>query len=168
MRQIVIYQSSTGFTKQYAKWIAERLQCEAKDIKQIKKNEISEYDRIVYGGWIMAGMVSGLDKIKVAKPKSLVVYGVGMKSEDDELIQKIIEQNQLINTPFFYYQGGVKMNELGFIKRQMLKMVKVSIENKQDKTAEDIKMLKLFNESGDYSNIEAIKSLVEYCTKNKH
>ena len=54
MRQIVIYQSSTGFTKQYAKWIAERLQCEAKDIKQIKKNEISEYDRIVYGGWILA------------------------------------------------------------------------------------------------------------------
>lgn len=163
MKTIVVYQSSTGFTEQYAKWIAERLNCEAKALKKVKGNELSQYDRVVYGGWLMANMISGLNKLKPMNPKNLVVYGVGMSSASDELTEKIIEQNQLKDMPFFYFQGGVKMDKLGFLKRQMLKMVRKSLEKKEQKTEEDIKMLRLFNESGDYSNPRAIEGLIQYC-----
>ena len=40
MRRMVVYQSKTGFTGQYAMWIANGLNCEAVDIKQTtEKND---------------------------------------------------------------------------------------------------------------------------------
>lgn len=163
MKRIVIYNSGTGFTAQYAKWIAERLQCEVKALKKVKPNELDQYDRVIYGGYLMANMVSGLNKLKKLNPKNLVVFSVGMSSPCAELEKKIIEQSQLENIPFFYYQGGVKMNELGFLKRQMLKMRKGSIEKKEEKTEEDLKMLKIFNGELDGLDVRAIEGLVQYC-----
>lgn len=49
----VVYQSSTGFTKQYTEWVAEKYNCKALDIKNAKDNEINNCDCIVYGGWII-------------------------------------------------------------------------------------------------------------------
>ena len=163
MKRIVVYQSGTGFTAQYAKWIAESLQCEAKELKKVKANELSQYSRVIYGGYLMANMVSGLDKLKKMNPKDLIVFSVGMSSPNSELEEKIIEQNQLKGIPFFYFQGGVKMKELGFLQRQMLKMIKKSLEKKEEKTAEDIKMLKMFNGEMDGLDVRAIESLVRYC-----
>ena len=163
MKNIIIYQSSTGFTRQYAEWIAESMQCEARDLKQVKANEISQYDRVIYGGWLMANTVSGLDKVKAMNPKNLVVYSVGMSSPCAELEEKIREQSKLKDMPFFYFQGGVKMKELGFLKRQMLKMIKKSIEKKEEQTAEDIKMLKMFNGEIDGLDATAIEELIRYC-----
>ena len=33
MKKIVVYESGTGFTERYAKWIAEELACDAKERK---------------------------------------------------------------------------------------------------------------------------------------
>ena len=71
MKIIVVYKSGTGFTKKYANWIAEALNCEAVQLKKVNLNELTNYDVVVYGGWIMAGMVSGYDKIKALNLKKL-------------------------------------------------------------------------------------------------
>ena len=70
MKKIVIYKSETGFTAKYAGWIADRLGCEAKEYKSVKPGELKDYDLVVYGGWIMAGMVVGYDKIKTLNLKN--------------------------------------------------------------------------------------------------
>lgn len=45
MKILVTYKSKTGFTKKYAKWIAEELNCETKDTKmfplKMSQNTIS-------------------------------------------------------------------------------------------------------------------------------
>lgn len=33
MKRLVVYQSATGFTEKYATWIAEKLSCEAKELR---------------------------------------------------------------------------------------------------------------------------------------
>lgn len=77
MKSIVIYKSSTGFTKQYAEWIAEEMGIKAVDINKVSTINISDYESVIFGGWIMASNISGLDKIKQLKPKKLIVFAVG-------------------------------------------------------------------------------------------
>lgn len=167
MKRIVVYQSCTGFTEQYAKWIAEALKCEAKALKKVKKNELMQYDQIIYGGWIMANMISGYNKIKSMNLDGSIVFGVGMSSISDKVGEKIIEANQLGTIPFFYFEGGVRPEKLGFLKRQMLKMVKSSLEKKEDKTQEEMKIIRMLSDSCDCTNPKAIENLIQYTIKNK-
>ena len=60
MKSIVIYKSKYGSTKQYALWIAEELGCEAVDAKQVKADDLLEYDNIVYGGGLYAEVINGV------------------------------------------------------------------------------------------------------------
>ena len=39
MSTIVVYQSETGFTKKYAEWIAEALDCEAVPFKKVNETK---------------------------------------------------------------------------------------------------------------------------------
>ena len=160
MKKIVVYQSGTGFTAKYAGWIAEELGCEAKEYKKMKADELKDYDRVIYGGWIMANMVFGYDKVKALKLKNVVVFGVGMSVPSDDLTAKITAQNEISQESLFYFEGGYNPKKVGFVKKMMMNMIKKSIEQKVDKTKEDIHMLETFK-GADCTNREAIKPLIE-------
>ena len=162
MKKVVIYQSGTGFTAKYAGWIAERLGCEAKEYKSVNPNELTSYDLVVYGGWIMGGMVVGYDKIKALNLKNVVVFGVGMTVPSDEVAGKIAEQNQIPRERCFYFEGGYNPQKLGVMKKMMVNMVKKSLEKKADKTADDLHTLETFK-GADNTRKEAIEDLVAYC-----
>ena len=160
MKKIVVYQSGTGFTAKYAGWIAEELGCEAKEYKKMKADEMKDYDMVIYGGWIMANMVFGYDKVKALKLKNVVVFGVGMSVPSDDLTAKIAAQNEISQESLFYFEGGYNPKKVGFVKKMMMNMIKKSIEQKVDKTKEDIHMLETFK-GADCTNREAIKPLIE-------
>lgn len=162
MKRIVVYQSGTGFTAKYAQWIAEKLGCEAKEYKSVNTKELQAYDQVIYGGWIMAGTVVGYDKIKALNLADVVVFGVGMTVSNDEITGKIAEQNQIPGERFFYYEGGYNPAKLGFLKKMLMGMIKKQLEKKENKTADDLHMLKSF-EGADNTDREAIKGLVEFC-----
>ena len=161
MKILVLYTSSTGFTQKYAQWIGEALKAEVKEAKKINQTEIERYDCIIYGGWIMGNMIMGLDKIVKMNPKKLYVFAVGSSKEDENVIKTIKEQNKLGDTPTYYFEGGFKFNELGFFKKMVLKMVKKSLEKKENKTPQDLYMQKMLGTSFDHSNPEYIKKLVD-------
>ena len=160
MKKIVVYQSSTGFTAKYAGWIAEELGCEAKPFKEVKVEELAGYDTVIYGGWIMAGMVSGYDKIKALTLKNSVVFGVGMAVPSEEVTERIAKQNQIPEGRFFYFEGGYAPEKIGFFQKMMMNMIKKSVEKKQEKTKEDIRMLETF-QGKDRTSKEAIKQLIQ-------
>ncbi|MDD6812617.1 MAG: flavodoxin domain-containing protein [Lachnospiraceae bacterium] len=162
MKRIVVYQSGTGFTARYAGWIAEELGCEVREYKNIRPSDLAEYDMVIYGGWIMANMVFGYDKIKTLGLKNLVVFGVGMTVPSEEVAAKIAEQNQIPKERFFYFEGGYHPEKLGFAKKMMMNMIKKSLEKKEEKTAEDLHMLETFK-GADHTDKGAIKELIAYC-----
>ena len=115
MNRIVVYESSTGFTEQYANWIAEELKCQSKPLKHISQKELLNYDQIIFGGWIMGNGIMGLEKLKgIAVPT--VVFAVGATPYFDEVVDVIREQNKLNEIPFFYLTGGFRFEKLGFAK----------------------------------------------------
>ena len=120
---MVTYQSKTGFTKKYAEWISEELKCDNKEIKKVSKGEIEEYDLVIHGGWIMGGMIKGLDRVEKMNPKKLIVFGVGYTPKKEVDVNQIIEANKLGDIPFFYYEGGTNPEKMGFIGKTMVKMV---------------------------------------------
>ena len=162
MKRIVVYQSGTGFTAKYAGWIAEDLGCEAKEFKTLKPGELAGYDMVIYGGWIMGGMVAGYDKVKKLELKNIVVFGVGMTVPSEEVATKIAEQNQIPQERFFYFEGGYNPQKLGFVQKSMMNIIKKSLLKKADKTAEDLHMIETFK-GADNTDRYAIKGLVEYC-----
>lgn len=161
MKTIVVYKSGTGFTAKYAGWIAEELGCEAKEYKKVSADELKACDRVIYGGYIMAGMVVGYNKIKVLNLKNPVIFGVGMMAKNEEMVAKLAEQNQLLPEHFFYFEGGYNPSKLGFFKKAMMNMIKKSIEKKAEKTEEDLHMLRTFV-GADNTDRASIAPLVSY------
>lgn len=48
-RIILIYKSSTGFTKRYAEMIADETSCDLIDHKAATAEMLSEYDTVIFG-----------------------------------------------------------------------------------------------------------------------
>ena len=161
MKRIVVYVSNTGFTAKYANWIAEELGCEAVELKKVKKATLTQYDEVIYGGWIMANMVNGYKKIKDLDIKKVVVFGVGMSVPHGKLVHMIAEKNNIQKENFFYFEGGYDPKKVGCIKKMMMNMIKKSVEKKEEKTQDDIHMLETFK-GMDNTNKESIKPLINY------
>ena len=159
MKRIVVFKSGTGFTAKYANWIAEELGCKAIELNKVKKSDLANYDEVIYGGWLMANMVCGYNKIKELNLKKVIVFGVGMTVPSDEVLEKLAEQNKINKENFFYFEGGYNPKKVGFFKKMMMNMIKKSIEKKVEKTAEDLHMLETFK-GADNTNKEAIKPLI--------
>ena len=164
MKRIVIYESGTGFTAQYAAWIAEELQCESVALKNAKSVNVADYDQVIFGGWMCAGKVMGYDKFVKLNAKNAVLFAVGMAPSVPEVANKIIADNGFDAERFFYFEGGYRPEKVNFIMRTMMKLLKKSIEKKQEKTEEDMYIIKTFN-GADNAKKEAILPLVEFCKK---
>ncbi|MDD3219412.1 MAG: flavodoxin domain-containing protein [Lachnospiraceae bacterium] len=161
MNRIVIYQSSTGFTKQYAEWIAEDLGCKAVSIKEIKQDAVKNYDQVIYGGWVMGGMVSGLDKVRQYNPKQLVVFAVGAAPQEAVHVEDVKTANKTGEIPVYYLAGGLRFDKLNFAMKGILKMVKKSVMKKENKTEMDEFMAKYLDQNFDHSDRKQIQRLVE-------
>ena len=121
MKVLVTYQSKTGFTKKYAEWISEELKCDLKELKSVK--DVNDYDLVIHGGWIMGGIIKGVKKIKKLNPKKLIVFGVGLTPKKNLNIDKMIKDNKLEDTPFFYFEGGTNPKKMGIVGRTIVKLV---------------------------------------------
>lgn len=120
MKVLVTYRSKTGFTQQYARWIAQALDCEAMPDRQVK--DLSGYDLVIHGGWLMGGMVSGLEQLRKRSPGKLVVFGVGF-TQDLGYAATVVEANRLQGLPAFYFPGGMNPAKLNWFQRAIVRGV---------------------------------------------
>lgn len=162
MSTVVIYQSSTGFTKQYAEWIAGGLACRAVSIKEVAAADLAEKDTVIFGGWIMGNAIMGYDKMKQMGAKRLVVFAVGASPDSKEAREKIVAANNLKETPFFYMPGGMQFDKLNFFVRFMLKQMKKSISKKSEKSEQDSNMERMIGTNFDASDKKYILELVGF------
>lgn len=160
--KIVLYTSSTGFTKKYAEWIATSLKCEALPLKKAKN--LASYDTVIYGGWIMGNMIMGLSKLKKLYSGDYVLFATGSSPMTPTIIETIKQENQLADVPFFYMQSGFCFEKLGFFKRTMLHLVKKSVSKKENKTEQDLFMEEALSHSFDNSDPKYIQPLVAHIT----
>ena len=172
MKAIVIYKSKYGSTKAYAEWIAEELGCKAVDAKQIKIDDLAEYDTIIYGGGLYAEVIAGVTiitkNIEKLADKKLIVYTTGITPLDcrDYYDKMVIEKNFkgdiASKVKVFNFLGKMKMSELSVVHRTALKTLKKIMSSKENPSEMEKLLVELCDADGDFSDRNAISDLIQY------
>lgn len=168
MKTIVIYNSQTGFTKQYAQWIAQELQCDSVSLKRINEIALSDFDTIIFGSWCHAGRIKKLnwvfEELKKDANKNYVVFAVGASPMESPDVEKTMEQNipknSIVNG--FYLQGGLNYEKMTLSSRIMMKLFSSMIKKKKDATESEKKMAEMVSRSYDISDKRFIVPLLRY------
>lgn len=169
----VIYKSKYGSTKQYAEWIAEESEADLFEYTEIKIEQLSKYDTIIFGGGLYASGINGVGLItknfKILKIKNLIIFTVGVASTDDKKIfNPIIEKNcteeMRKSIQFFHLRGGIDYKRLSFLHKSMMNMLKKMVAKKKpEELSEDDKvMLDTYGEKVDFIDRRTIEPLLLY------
>lgn len=167
MKTIVVYKSKTGFTKVYAKAISERLDCELVSFNETKKINLNEYDCVIYGAGLMAGRMYNIEKLKdlIDENQELILFATGATYQDSyEVIERIKKENlELLGRKvnFYYFEGGVNYEKLGFLPKKMLQVIHRSLSKKENRTEEEENMMEALSQTHNHVHIEYIDSLLE-------
>lgn len=173
MSTLIIYTSSTGFTKRYAEWISEEVNGELITLKEAKKKDsgyFDKYDNIIYGGWLMAGKVRKIEwfkeKILMWKNKKLAVFCVGASPIESPAVPVTIDNNfnddQKSCTKIFYCQGGLDYEKMKSPMKVMMKMFAASLAKKKDATESEKIQAEMIAKSYDISDKKYINPIIEY------
>ncbi len=172
MSSIVIYKSKYGSTKEYAEWIAEDIGALAVDVKNIKADELTKYDTVIYGGGLYAEMIGGIsfitknfDKIT---GKKIAVFTTGLTPPecreyyDEYVVKKNFKPHMIEKVKMFNFPGKMIVDELSFPHKTAIKALKKIMSAKENPNEMEQMLIKLCEESGDFTDRAAIKELVEY------
>ena len=167
LKKIVVYKTSTGFTKRYAEWIAQALGCEAVSIKQESAKKLKDYELVIYGGGSIGGSINGLAKIKKLYTGQMIVFQTGATPQEaTEMIEASAARNfteeERKRIPYFYMHSGLNYEKMSPVEKMMMKMFKKMLAGKADKTEEDLEMERMIAGSFDECDKSYIDPLVEY------
>lgn len=168
-RYLIVYHSKYGSTKRYAEWLAGHLDADLCTDRQFRPAALSQYDAVVYGGSVFAGVISGFAKfLKRKEPLSnlpLIVFAVGASPVDDKTVQAVRSANlKGRDIPFFYLQGALNVPSAGLFDRFILRMIGKSIRKKApaDRSEWDRILLRCTEgEAADWTRPEAVLPIVE-------
>ena len=172
MNSIVIYKSKYGSTKQYAQWIASELGCNAVDAKNIKIDELSTYDNIIYGGGLYAEVIAGVSLItknlNKLEDKKIAVFSTGITPLDcrdyyDKLvINKNFKPEMLEKIKVFNFLGKMILDELSLPHKTAIKALKKLMGGKENPSEMEKLLVTLCDANGDFSDKSAIYDLIKY------
>lgn len=175
-KAIVIYESKYGFTKRYAKWIAEALSCPVCSRKDFSPRDFTAYDVIIYGGGLYAGGVRGIKLItrnrNLLAGKKLILFTCGLADPEDPDNVSHIREGLVKTLPpeikdqvrLFHLRGGIDYAGLGFIHKSMMSMMHNVLLKKESHTLreEDRLFLETYGKYIDFTDRNSIQSLIDY------
>lgn len=168
---ILIYKSSTGFTKKYAEMIAEEVECTLTDYKEVTAEMLSEYNTVIFGSRAHAGMIDGYKRVKKLLQKmearKFILFVTGATpNEAKDTIEEFWKQNltvdELSEIPHFYMQSGLCYEKMSLGDKLMMKAAAAMIKNKKDKSPSDEEFEKAIAGSYDISSRAYIEPLVSF------
>ena len=132
MKILVTYKSKTGFAKWYAEVITKKVDGQLVEFSKVTAEMMSQYDVVIYGGGLYAGMINGFKKAKEmfnnSQAKKLVVFATGATSGEaigkiDEMWKVNLSEEEMANVPHYYMPGGICYEKMSFFSRVFMKMM---------------------------------------------
>lgn len=171
MKQIIIYGSHYGTTKQYAEKLSELTGIEA--INYVDVKNLSEYDTVIHMGGLYAGGVKGLkNTVKLlANDARLIVVTVGLadvtKKENTDHIKKTVgmqlPKSVLERTTILHLRGGMDYSQLNIAHKSMMALVykKAKSTPDEEKTEEVKDMIATYGQKVDFMDFSSLEKVVE-------
>lgn len=127
---IIVYESKTGFTKRYADMLSENTKQKVFHVKELSK--VNQDEEIIFLGWMKAGKIQGLDKLRKHNVKAVCASGTGRTAEPNA--ETVIARNEIKGIPFFYLRGGcLPLKELKGMDKIMMYMFLKMLKSRKDK-----------------------------------
>lgn len=170
MKALIIYKSKTGFTKWYAEVIAKETEGDLIDFMDVSAEKMSEYDVVVYGGGLYAGMINGYKKAKEMFEKStakrFILFATGgtpneATKEIDEVWNHNLSAEELKTIPHFYMQGGICYEKMSFPNKAIMKMMSKMLSKKKDKDSAEEGFAQAIQSSYNITSEEYAKPLIK-------
>lgn len=164
MKVLILYSSKTGFSKRYAQWLAESLNCQAIPFKERKSVNGNDYEKIILFGGLYAGQMSGLKWLKSKLPalsgKRLAAVAVGCSPMEwpdlSESMTKLLGDTPEIKG--FYCQGGLDYEHMGAVDRAMMAALRAALKSQPDKA----EMLAGISQSFDGTKREYLDPVIQW------
>jgi len=168
-KTVVVYQSKSGYTKNYAEWIAEELKCDLLEGNKIKVSDLLSYDTIIYGAGMYAVGINGIKRITKnfdkLQAKKLIVFSVGAspvrKETTEEVRKKNIPTEQLEKIQFFYLRGGFDYSRLTRFNKFLMTLMKINLKQVKNPDADQIGMLASYTHPLDFTNRKYIEPIIK-------
>lgn len=156
----LLYVSKTGFTKQYAAYIAEKLKLQAIEYK--KGSGLNKNDNIIFCSFVFGGNISGLSDIRnEVDQRNIRVLACGIVPPSSEVISQLAKENHFDAEQIYYVHGGLDYSKLNFLKRSILMMVKGSLEKKVVRSADEEETLRRLNIGGSFVDLSYCDALIK-------
>lgn len=167
-KTVVVYRSKTGFTKNYATWLAEHLDCTLLEGSKATANDLLSYDTIIYGAGLYAVGISGIKLItgnyEQLKGKRLIVFAVGAspmkKSIPEELMKANIPPEQQQNIELFYLRGGFDYSRLSPFYKFLMFLKKLQLRKIKNPDSDAKGMLASYEHPLDFTSIKNLEPII--------
>ena len=158
---VIVYQSNTGFTREYAEMLAK---AEKLKVYELDAAQLPEGTKVFYMGPLMAGHITGVEKA-VKQFNVAGVCGVGMSPPGQDVLYTLSKANAVPNAPIFYLQGGWAPKKVSWFKRRAVNMVtkkfRETLLSKKNRTEYEQANLDMLLKGGSfvaYRNLEGIRA----------
>lgn len=176
-KTLVLYQTTSGYTKKYAQWISDALAADLSESKNFDASKLRDYDLIIFGGSLHAVGISGVKVIKDNLPnltdKRIVVFAVGASPPRENVHQEVFGKNftaeQQKSIKFFYLRGGFDYKKLDLPNKFLMTLMRVRLllKKKDKRTPDEIGLLAAFSKPIDCTRKENIAGIIEYAKSAK-
>lgn len=151
MKTLIVYYSKTGFTQQYAQWLAEDLGADCVPYEKRKGVKLDSYDAVAFGGRLRAGVVCGAKwfwkEAGELTGKRLALFFTGAMEPTPEGVRKAAEQNvpegMRGRVPVFYLQAGLCYEKMGFVDRALMAGLRRMLAAKKEPSPQEREMARM-------------------------
>ena len=163
MVRAIAYKSGTSFTKEYAKMLSDKLNIPYYTSEEAKKN-LNKQDEIIYLGWICAGSIKGVNKVR--NRYNVKCYGaVGAFPKEDKYIESLKKSNELEKEKVFYLRGGINFGKLKGYKKFIVKIVGNVLEKNNKGKEGSSELIRVFNEGASFVDSKNLDEIIDYLKK---
>lgn len=171
---VIVYQSNTGHTREYAQMLARAEKMKVYELSEVPE-QMDKSTQVLYMGPLMANHIASIDKV-VKRFQVKAVCAVGMTPPGQVSYQALGQFNYVPDAPIFYLQGGWAPDKVSWMKRRMVnaatKSNRVALQEKSSRrTAEEQAQLDMLLKGGSfvtYQNLEAIRNWLKEQNNPSH
>lgn len=145
--KVILYETNTGFTKEYAQILGNKLSLPCytlKEAKQIKQ----PIEEVFFLSWVCANKIEQYKEASKRYPISAVL-AVGLAKPSLKTCETLKQKNHLPDhTPLFMLLGGVNPSQLKGIKKMMFTAAVKAMSKVKAQCEEDKKILDVMRNGG--------------------
>ena len=175
MKNLVLYTSKYGSTKQYAQWIGEALHCPVDEFANLDHYDLNDVDTIICGEGVYAGRLKSpkslQEIIRKYPDKNYVFFLVGLADANDAEnrdrlyadLKKYLDDD-IEKIKVFFLRGAIDYSKLSFMDRSMMWMLYQTLKHKpKDELPEDAQQaIETYGKKVDFVDKAAIKPIIDY------